>query len=1231
MTEKLKSHQDLLNEIKALRSRLEEAEETIRAIRNGEVDGFVVAQSDKLHTLMLKGADYPYHILVDSMGEGAVTLIPDGTIFFCNSRFAEIVQSSFENLIGTPFQSFIPPEEQSKFREMVEESGQSTVRRVFRLQSLKGTCIPVQLSSHILETGDIEGITIVVTDLTDRKKAEKAQWEAEHKLNQMLQSMLDGAIVVDLSGKITFANPAAERILDIQKDEIIGINYYSGEWQQIDINSKPYSLDQHPLTIALRDQREANAIEFGIITPCCEIKWLSTNTSPLVDEKGKLYGAIATFRDVTEQKKSAEVFKEMHRRIAYQASLLDQVRNAVIATDMDGKIFYWNKFAEDLYLWKAEEVIGKPITEVNVIREEKEFAEKILELIRQTGYWEGEFYVCRKDGSVFPAHVVNTVIRDTEGAIIGMAGVSIDITERKQAENMLRASQERYRLISTVSSDYMFSSLPDASGKLSLNWVAGAFEAITGYKYEEYVAHGGWRAALYPDDLAVDDRDMAKLRLNQKVISEVRTITKTGKVIWVRVYAQPICASESKELIGIHGAVQDITESKQAEEKLRDSEVRYRRLFEAAQDGVLLLDADTGAIFDVNPYLVKMLGYTYEEFLGKKLWEIGTFQDIVASQLAFEELRGNDFIRYEDLPLRSKYGQIKNVEFISNVYWADNKKVIQCNIRDITERRQAEDEVRSRTQELKMLYELSRALAGAKDLHQVLDIVNRHTVENAHVTFSRIGLLEGDNLVIRAAFPIRDLDHDLFTGTSRSISTLPYCRNVLKGHKPVIVHAGDPKVGHEERSALLLDHVPSICLMPLRVGKTGTDSGHLLGMLILGEARDEAREPISAQKLSLIGGIGDQAASAIRRMLLHEETDRRLRHLSALGEIDRAITSNIDLKISLMTALGQVIKQLGVDAASVLLLNSSAQILEFFCGQGFRSKGIEHTRLRLGENHAGRAALEHIIVHVPNLQTPNNVLVTPNLEEEKFIEYYGVPLIAKGQVKGVLEIFNRTPIKSDGEWLGFLKALAEQASIAIDNNMLFDSLTRSNVELTLAYNDTIEGWSHALDLRDKKTEGHTLRVTEKTLLLAQSFGLREDELVYIRWGALLHDIGKMGIPDGILLKPGPLTDDEWLVMKKHPLMAFEMLSPIRYLRYALDIPYCHHEKWDGTGYPRGLKGVQIPLTARIFAVVDVWDALSSDRPYRPAWSIEKTIEYIQLGSGTHFDPQVVKTFLLDIA
>jgi putative nucleotidyltransferase with HDIG domain len=248
------------------------------------------------------------------------------------------------------------------------------------------------------------------------------------------------------------------------------------------------------------------------------------------------------------------------------------------------------------------------------------------------------------------------------------------------------------------------------------------------------------------------------------------------------------------------------------------------------------------------------------------------------------------------------------------------------------------------------------------------------------------------------------------------------------------------------------------------------------------------------------------------------------------------------------------------------------------------------------------------------------------MNEEQFQAYFGAPLISKANIRGVLEIFHRTPLDPDPEWLDFLEALAGQAAIAIDNAELFAQLQNSNVQLIIAYDATIEGWSRALDLRDKETEGHSQRVTEMTLQLARAMGVSEEELVHVRRGALLHDIGKMGIPDHILLKPGKLTDDEWAIMRQHPTYAYEMLSPIVYLRPALEIPYCHHEKWDGTGYPRGLKGEQIPLAARLFAVVDVWDALRSDRPYRQRWPEADVLEHIRSQSGAHFDPAVVEVF-----
>lgn len=190
-----------------------------------------------------------------------------------------------------------------------------------------------------------------------------------------------------------------------------------------------------------------------------------------------------------------------------------------------------------------------------------------------------------------------------------------------------------------------------------------------------------------------------------------------------------------------------------------------------------------------------------------------------------------------------------------------------------------------------------------------------------------------------------------------------------------------------------------------------------------------------------------------------------------------------------------------------------------------------------------------------------------------------------------------------------------------------EALQIAHHELQEAYDRTIEGWIRALDLRDRETEGHTQRVTEMAIKISHALGLPESEIVHIRRGALLHDIGKIAIPDEITKKTGPLSDKEWGEMRKHPTYAYEVLQPIKYLRPALDIPYCHHERWDGSGYPRGLKGEAIPLTARMFAIVDVWDALITDRPYRKASSQEDVIAYIRKEAGRLFDPHLVELFL----
>jgi HD-GYP domain-containing protein (c-di-GMP phosphodiesterase class II) len=312
----------------------------------------------------------------------------------------------------------------------------------------------------------------------------------------------------------------------------------------------------------------------------------------------------------------------------------------------------------------------------------------------------------------------------------------------------------------------------------------------------------------------------------------------------------------------------------------------------------------------------------------------------------------------------------------------------------------------------------------------------------------------------------------------------------------------------------------------------------------------------------------------------------------------------------------------------VLLLNPHNYALEYSVGRGFLTNAIERSRFLLGEGIVGQQIMERRTIHVPNIQAViENFIRADIFQNEGFATYSAAPLIARGEVKGVLEVYQRTPVERGTEWIEFLETLAGQVAIAIDNSQLFTNLQRSNLELSLAYDATIEGWSRALDMRDKVTEGHTKRVTEIAMRLARAMGMSEVDLVHMHRGILLHDMGKISIPDTILNKPSQLNAEEQKIMRMHPQNAYEMLAPINYLRPALDIPLSHHEKWDGTGYPRRLKGEQIPLAVRIFAVVDVYDALTSDRPYRKAWPKEKAIQYIMDEKGKSFDPRVVDVFM----
>jgi putative nucleotidyltransferase with HDIG domain len=349
--------------------------------------------------------------------------------------------------------------------------------------------------------------------------------------------------------------------------------------------------------------------------------------------------------------------------------------------------------------------------------------------------------------------------------------------------------------------------------------------------------------------------------------------------------------------------------------------------------------------------------------------------------------------------------------------------------------------------------------------------------------------------------------------------------------------------------------------------------------------------------------------------------------LEALMGIGRTINSSLGRRRVLAEVMDTLILLMRAERGFLMLKGDDGRLAVE------TARGIDQVNLEAEAFNVSRTIVDRVAA------TGETILTTNAQEDPRFGDQISVaafrlrsilcaPLKIKDELIGVIHVDNRarTGIFQEQD-KHLLSAFADAAAVAIDNANLFETLLEKNKELEEAYQATLEGWVRALDMRDKETEGHTQRVTVLTQRLARAMGVADEQMIHITRGALLHDIGKMAIPDRILLKPGALTDEERELIKQHPKYAYDMLRRIDFLLPAIDIPHYHHERWDGTGYPDGLIGENIPFPARIFPVVDVWDAMTSDRPYRNALPHDEVKERIRTDSGKHFDPQVVEVFL----
>lgn len=888
--------------------------------------------------------------------------------------------------------------------------------------------------------------------------------------------------------------------------------------------------------------------------------------SPIHDAAGILTHYLGFQNDVTVREEARQAEVQAREQMT---STLSRMTDGFVSIDQDLNFTYVNQTAARISGRQPDDFVG-----LNLLTSFPEYKgtgigiDQAVQQAAATGHTQsGVRYL-----SALERWVEFTVYPGDDGTSLFVR----DVTENQRAQRERQISEERFSAVFQTSPIAIFITRQKDKQFIDAN---AEFLRHSGYTREEVLGRTSQDLALWTDQA---DRQSVWSMVEAHLPVHSREVTfrnRAGDEICGVLSLVPTEVAGEACMIGF---VRDITEEKRAQHQLENSEKRARHIAVALQHTLdLSLDLITSLgpdnrFITVSAASGRILGHAPEEMIGHPFSDFIHPDDRTMTGAEIERIRsGHATTTFQNRHCH-KDGRVIWLEWSAVVLPGGG--VVYGVGRDITQRRAAEEDQAF----LAAIVQASR---------------------NAIIGLSLSGTVRSWN-----------------PGAEKLYG---YAAAEVIGQSVTFLI---PAELHNQEAEMLERATQGQRVPTFEAWRTTRGGQQILVLITIAPVLDAAGQVIGVSKTA-------QDITALRSaereiQALNEDLQRQLRHVTGLRAIDHSIAASAELDVTLGLILDNVRQQLDVDVTAILLFDPQRKMLKYAVTRGFYAARPEKSVMKLGVGLAGRVALTRQPLSVPDL---SSAAVLPawreTFQNEGLTAYYGVPLVSKGQLVGVVEVLHHQATPLSLEWLTTLDTLVSQAAIAINNAWLVKELERSNSELRSAYDETIEGWARALDLRDRETEGHSRRVTGMTVELCQRLGFTPEQLVDVRRGALLHDMGKMGIPDAVLLKPGTLTDEEWTLMRKHPEYAVSLLSPIEFLRPALDIPQYHHERWDGSGYPVGLAGNAIPLVARAFAVVDVYDALTSDRPYRQAWTREQTLIHIQNSSGTHFDPEVVDAFI----
>ena len=1191
--------------------------------------GWSLRRLVKRRTAELKASEKKYKQLIGSATEGVVILV-ERKIVFLNLHAARIF--GFEdNIPEGHFELFdyIHPLDHElvmiKYQQIMDDLP-ANVLISFRINTINKQLRWIKANSAKIEWEGKPAILAFFSDVTEERKMQESIKTSEERYRLVFAQSPVGLFHYDSELIITNVNHRFAEIFGGTLSDLEGYDLHKLKEERI--------IDALKIV-----NQNGNGFYEGRITPIFskaqKSVYVKMQTAPLHNEKYEIQGGIGLIEDLTAQITIEHKIQNLEDRFA---KAFFTSPDAIIVNELKtGRFIDINRGFTELTGYTRDEIIGKSSLDIDLWVHREDRHKLVDGLIANGEYKNLEAEFRYKDGQIRVGLLSASVI-EVDG-VPCILSITRDIDDIKKSEQLIRESEIRYRSI--------FDSVSVAIWEEDLLEVYDMLEELrkSGITdLSEYMNNHHEFLIKAVQSIKILDVNDASLKMYKADSKEqlLFTLDRIFNDESVEIFKSELLSiwnhdpyfngdtvnldldgnrmivnlllrlpAEREKYRNVLVSMTDITQRKLAEAALLESELRYRQLVEQINVVVYLdyveLPSRTKYI---SPQIESLLGYSQDEWLADpdlliKVIHPDDRQFVLDEDNRTDASREPFVVEYRAF---TRDGQMLWIhEEATLVYDAQGKPEDWHGVMyDITARKMAEEALRDsenryrsifntvpvaiKEEDFSTIYAMMEELrqAGVEDFEEYL---SKHP-EWAKKAVESVKIIEVNQETLRIYKA--ESKEQLLDSLDQYFSPESY--NVFQ-RELVAFWNRQSFYEHETVNVTLTGELINVWIS-IAIPDNPENYNRILVTIMDITERKRAEEQIRVQ----------------------------VRYLAALRAVDMAISASMDLPITLRVLLNQVHQQLMAQAVSILILDQHTQTLRYAAGIGFKTNAIESTNLRLGQSGAGQAALERRIVTIENLDVKGAWTPTKDFELEEFTSYMGIPLVSKGTVKGVLELFGRKPFVQDSAWMGLLESMAGQAAIAIENATLMDEVQKVNVNLRSAYDATIEGWARSIDLRSGDSELHAKRVAELTIELAQGVGVQGEGLLALRRGALLHDIGKLGVPDAILLKNGPLTEEEWVIMKTHPAVAKRLLTSIDFLQSVVEIPYYHHEHWDGSGYPEGLAGNDIPLSARVFAIVDCWDSLRSDRPWRQAWTDGNAWDYIEKNSGVLFDPQIVEKF-----